>query len=155
MVKLDGEKVAELAGKIQRRELTDTKRSVLELLRGAGGELTEESVVSVKAIGREKKHLKVTLSENKCKYNLLKKFKTEKPKNIFISEYLTTTRAFLLFKLKQLKKLNSKLKSIYTYNGNICAKIEGNDKFYYINSIANFNHFKETVLNSESQILTL
>ena len=151
VVKLDGEEAAKLAEKIKKRELNDAKGRVVELLRTVEGELTEDCVASVKAIGGEKKHLKVTLKDFKNKRILFKKFKTEKPSNFYISEYLTKNRALLFFKLKQLKKLDPKLKSVYTFNGNICAKVEGSDKFHYINTIANLNHFKVTVLNSESQ----
>ena len=104
----------------------------------------------MKAIGKEKKHLEITVKDNICKSKLFKVFKSKRPADFFKSEYLTKTRALLFFKLKQLKKLNPILKSVYTFNSNICAKIEGSEKFHYINSITNFNHFKSTILNSKN-----
>ena len=60
-MKLDGDRAKQLAEKIKKKEIEDGRKGVLAELRKAVGEVDEDSVVGVKVVGNEKKHLKVSL----------------------------------------------------------------------------------------------
>ena len=70
---------------------------------------------------------------------ILKKFKINKPENLYVSEYLTKYRAALIYKLRNLKKVNKEISAAYIFNGNCCVKLDG--KTHVINNTNTFNTF--------------
>jgi len=103
--------------------------------------LAEEDVDYITIVGKEKKHLKVKLTSSDSKINILKSFKSRKPKDFFASQYLSKSRAWALFKLKKIKTLNPQLKSVYCYSGSICCQLVDSDKIFHLNNSLSINQF--------------
>lgn len=102
-------------------------------------------IESVHVIGNDKKHLKIRLTNTTSRISILKAFKTQKPSNIFISEYLTKTRANLYYKLRATKRLNPKIKAAYIFGGSICCKTTEDDKVHQLNTVDSLDKFIESL----------
>lgn len=102
-----------------------------------------ENIDSVVIAGKLKKHLKIKTTSSSKKIDIIKLFKQEKPTNIYAQEYLTKNRSELLYKLRTLKKSNpSKISSVYSYNGSICARLPSDtNKIHYINNSTSYDNF--------------
>lgn len=138
-IKLDGELIRQ---KIDRFKTITTDnhpqlcQTVIEEINKVTPDIIKrEDIVQVGIIGRERRHLKLKLINADIKVKLLRTFRTKTPENFYISQYLTKTRAHVLYQVKKLKKSNLKLASAYSYNGNICCKIEGNDRVHQVNDL--------------------
>lgn len=103
--------------------------------------ITVDTVVDANIIGREKKHIKIKVKSTSTKIHILKTFKQNRPTSFYANDYLTKIRAGIFHKLRALKKTNQKIKSTYTYNGNICCRLEENNKIIYLNTQESFDSF--------------
>lgn len=108
-----------------------------------------EDIESVVIAGKQKKHLKIKTTSSSKKIDIIKLFKQKKPTDIYAQEYLTKHRAELLYKLRTLKKSHpSKISSIYSFNGNICARlVSASNKIHYINNKASYDNFKTSIID--------
>jgi len=141
--KVDGEVVQEIIKKFDaQKKKTPFKTlfisTVNQLIPDA---IAEENIDSVIIAGREKKHLKVKFSSHTEKLRIIRRVKSVKPMNFFISDYLTRNRSVLFYRLRNLSKQCDKIQSVYVYGGNICSRVQNNPKIFYINSAFNLDHF--------------
>ena len=151
-VKIEGEACRELLNKVEKKEKVDLKKEVNTAVSKIVPHLETEVVESVTVVGKNKKHFKIKINSFHNKVSILKKFKESKPNNLFISEYITKTRSLLLYKLKQLKKNNPCVKSVYVFGGNVCAKLADNPRYFIINSSEYFNKFINILNKTPEQI---
>ena len=75
------------------------------------------------------------------KNDLLYVARTIKPDNLFLNEYLTRGRSNLAHKLRQLKRNNSNIKTVFTRDSNVICKVEGRHEYEIINSEKDFITF--------------
>jgi hypothetical protein len=81
-------------------------------------------VEGIDIIGKEKKHVRVSFVTREARNRTLMAVKRKKPDNLFVNEYLTKTRAALLYKLRVLKRCNESIVKVYAWHGKVCAKIK-------------------------------
>ena len=88
---------------------------------------TDEMTVSV--FGKEKKSVKIVFGSDAIKRKCIREIKVAKPDGIFASEFLTRTRADLLYQLRLIKKNNpGKLARAYSIDGSIYYKVEDRER---------------------------
>ena len=148
-IKIEGEACTELLNKIERKERVDLKLEVSEVVKKVVPQLEPEAVESVTIAGKTKKHFKIKTNSFNNKISIIKFFKENKPRNLFVNEYVTKKRSLLLYQLKELKKNNSRIKAVYIFGGNVCAKINDNPRYFIINTPAFLEKFVN-ILNKTS-----
>ena len=90
---------------VQNGQQSDLKQTVLDLLRPTINSLAVGDLSSVIVHGHERKHLRVNCASLDIKVFILLSRKTVRPAGIFGNEYLTKSRASLLFRLRGFKKV--------------------------------------------------
>lgn len=140
-LKLSGAICIDIIEKIHSKEVTDLKQEVSSAIsKVVPGTVSPDSIERVGIIGKENKHLKISVNSSECKIRILKSFKREKPDGLFVNEYLTKNRSKILYKLRQLRKENiDQIKSVYSFAGNICVKLVDSEKILFVNDDRNFD----------------
>lgn len=88
----------------------------------------ETDIISVTVRGNTVRHLKVEFASKSSKLDVIRAVRNLKPNNFFISDYLTRTRSNLYYRIRQLKKTNAALTSVFSRNGIIMCKFDGSAK---------------------------
>lgn len=146
-IRLDGKCILDILKKnpntSNNKQHPNLQQAILQTINSVEDQILKRNdIVGVSVVGTERKHLKIKLHDKKIKNTILKTFRNKKPTDIYINQYLTKDRSVNLYKLKQLKKTNSVITSVYTYSGNICCKLASSpDKYHYINSAIQLDHF--------------
>ena len=117
----------------------------LELLKGkvcaavCGEEVTGVDVrdLRLSLYGRDKKCIRLSCTNPASKIHLLRKAREKKPEGIFVNEFLTSNKLKIYKGLRQLKAQHpSKLKSVFTRNGNIFYSLHDSNQVLQVSSIA-------------------
>lgn len=139
----------------------------LERLKGnlctaiCGEEVTEIDIrnLRVSLFGREKKSLKIECASTSSKVHIVKQARKKRPSGIYVSEFLTKPKLQVLRNLKGLKKLHpSKIKSVFTKEGNIFYILQGSSRPVMVKSnseIENIVKEPSTTDNSNSSESTV
>jgi len=104
----------------------------------------EGDLASVSIKGNDLKHIRVEFVDRKRKIEVLRAVKNIKPNNVFLSDYLTRTRANLFFRLRQMKRDN-KINAVFVRNGNILCRIDGSTKVEVVNNEGDFNSLNRRI----------
>ena len=92
--------------------------------------------LQVSLFGRDKKAIKVVCSNLASRIHLLRQARQKRPNGIFVSEFLTTEKLSLFYKLRQLKKEHpGKIKSVFTRGGNIYYILSDSDRITQVSSL--------------------
>ena len=122
------------------------RSAVLNLLQAnCDDTLHASDISSVNVIGREKKFLKVTLVSKYQRDKVLRFIKASKPKDIYVSEFLTKNRSRLFFKARAIKKENDCVDSVYVREGAILCKVRNRDRPYHITNDEHFQQLLSTI----------
>ena len=113
--------------------------------------VTRDDVVDVKLIGKNKSALKVVCKSSKIRNSLLSYARQQKPKDIYISEFLTQLRSKIFYEARLLRRqFSSKISSIYTRNGNIFYKLTGSDRYKAIRKLNDLTILKAKLNENNS-----
>ena len=105
-------------------------------LRDVNFDVNDEHIRKVVPFGKNRKRLKVYCSSVSSKNKIINEFRKRKPEKIFCSEFLTSYRNNLFFKLRSLKrKYPSKLAAVYTRNGTVFYKLLHNNEYKCIRNL--------------------
>ena len=145
-LKLDGDvikgRLAETSTTEESQHKDLTRLLVADINKTAPGILTHSNITNINIIGKQKKHIKLKLDSSETKLQLMKIFKEKKPDNFFISQYLTKNRTRSFYRLKNIKKANNNISSVYCYSGNICCKLSSiKNHIFYLNSQEQIDKF--------------
>ena len=111
-------------------------------------------ITNVTSLGRDKKVLKICCANYQVKIRILKKIRDLKLPNIYFSEYLTSFRQSLYYKLRSLKKTYpSLISSTYTRGGNIFFKLPGDTRFYFLRTNQDLENLKVKLEIQHSSVL--
>ena len=125
------------------KEIITTEINKVKPLKISNPDISDSFIV-----GRDSKHIKLVFKSAAKKQEVLKALKTEKPNDLFGSDYLTKERSNLLYKLRKIRSSNPSVKSVYIYGGNICCKLVNSPNIFYLNTSAAYHNFiKENKLN--------
>ena len=102
-----------------------------------GDEVREIDIrnLRVSLFGYGGKSIKVDCANSSSKLHILKQARLKKPIGIYASEFLTKSKLQIIRNLRNLRKLHpSKIKSVYTREGNIFYRLEGLDRAVMVKS---------------------
>jgi len=142
IIKVEGERCDEIIGEFAASGEADALFNLDSHLFSAidiigDSTLVKEDILNVSVVGRNKKHLRVTVSNNSAKIKIHTLLRKQSKPVLFSSDYLTRARSKLAYDLRTLKRSNpEKIKSAYVFNGNVCCKLTNSTKFLHINTAA-------------------
>ena len=114
--------------------------------------IENENIVKVSQLGNTKKTLKVVCNNTQNKYRILKSIRALKLRNIYFSEYLTSYRNSLYYKLRQLKKQHpSYITAAYTRDGNLHYRTTGDTKFKIIKREGDLKFLESQISGENSE----
>ena len=107
--------------------------------------INSQDITRVSIYGKARKIIKVVCISEIVKKDILKQVKISKPKDIFISEFLTSIRNKLFYELRQLKKsYHTKVFAVYTRDGNLFYKLSSEpNKFNIIRTSVDIMNLKD------------
>lgn len=82
--------------------------------------------------GASTKHLKVHFTTHGSKMDLIRAARTVKPEGLYCSDYLTTTRSNIFYKLRCLRKVSSKLEGVFVRNGTLACRLVDDSKIVMV-----------------------
>ena len=86
--------------------------------------------------GRDKKAIKVVCSNLTSRNHLLRQARQKRPNGIYLSEFLTTEKLSLFYRLRQMKRQHpAKIKSVFTRGGNIYYRLSDSDRITQVSSL--------------------
>ena len=130
-------------------KLVEESSTNLELLKGkvcaavCGEEVTGVDVhdLQLGLYGRNKKCIRISFTNPASKIHLLKKAREKRPEGIFVNEFLTSNKLKIYKNLRQLKFQHpSKIKSVFTRNGNIFYSLKDSNRVLQVSSIADLDN---------------
>ena len=117
-------------------DLERLKGKVCEAVCGNEATGVDISELQVSVFGRNKKLLKVDCGNPVSKEHLLKQARKKRPADLYVSEFLTSSKLSILYNLRQLKKLHpGKFKAIFTKGGNIYYRLQNADRAHQVSSL--------------------
>lgn len=139
---------AETGRKIDYVKLKESLASTLDKIVPG---VSADNFCDIKLVGRSNiKHIKIKLSSPSLKSVVLSAFKTKKPSDISAYEYLTRNRSQILYKLRNLRGSNNKIKSVYSFSGNVCCKLHNHNKIFTLNTASSYDRFVEGLENPDA-----
>ena len=128
----NGPGVPELVNKVKTGSYINLERLKGNLCSAVcGDEITEIDIknLSLSLFGRDKTSLKIDCANSSSKLHIVKQARLNKPKGIYISEFLAKPKLQIFRNLRNLKKLHpNKIKSVFTKEGNIYYRLHGADR---------------------------
>jgi hypothetical protein len=95
--------------------------------------LCATDIETVDIVGRDKKHLRVSFLSKEARNRIIVAVKRKKPDDLFVNEYLTKSRAAIIFKLRTLRRNDETIERVYVRHGQVCVKTKKSDKISFIN----------------------
>ena len=127
----------------------DFKSKIIEtIIQKTDNIVNKDEIDDIIVIGKEKKNFKVICRSLDVKNKILSFARQRKPKDIFVSEFLTSFRNRLFYQARQLKKIYPNcLSSVYTRSGNVFYKLKNNQHFFKIKKLNDIEELKSKLLN--------
>ena len=118
---------------IEDKESNNIKTELLKKIKRHIPTLSETDLENVIIFGKTKKSLKIKCSSLTTKNLILNEIRKLKLSDIYFSEFLTTYRNNLFYKLRQVKRnYSAHISAAYLRDGNVCYKITGSDRFVIV-----------------------
>lgn len=94
------------------------------------------SNMQVTVFGKDKKTVRIDCRSPSSKLILVKEARRKRPEGIYVSEYLTPSKAKIFYNLRQLKKQHpDKIQTVYTRGGNLFYRLYNSDREVRVNSL--------------------
>ena len=110
-------------------------------------EIIPRDIVNASYLGANKKLAKIVCVSANVKNTILRTIKKKKPNDIYFNEFLTRHRHNLFYQLRQLRKENREIKSVYTRNGSVYYKLQLNDQYHKVSSVDDITQLKIKISN--------
>ena len=148
-----GESVTEL---VTNNDVNNHKPNLVNIVKSILPEVNDRDFTRIYRFGKDRKVLKVECTNISIKNRILIEARKKKLNNIYVSEFLTSNRNKIHYRLRLLKKrFPTKLSAVYIRNGSVFYKLSSNNNYTAVNRLIDVDELEASFVNTDVEELVI